>query len=158
LLDDALVGNEGEGWLQVNAELAYERSGPERLCSTVVLIDHWMQVMRRRGNIDGHAQTIGRLSTLLGTLRHMSLSVTSRLVAGEAPLIEAALVKDAGTEFEQLVPTLIEGLMGEDPTEQVDAELLRACAYAAQIAPTFSLRGGTREILRGQIARGLGLR
>jgi hypothetical protein len=26
------------------------------------------------------------------------------------------------------------------------------------VAPTFSLRGGTREILRGIIARGLGLR
>jgi acyl-CoA dehydrogenase len=31
-------------------------------------------------------------------------------------------------------------------------------AYLSQIAPTFSLRGGTREILRGMIARGLGLR
>jgi acyl-CoA dehydrogenase len=26
------------------------------------------------------------------------------------------------------------------------------------MAPTYSLRGGTREILRGMIARGLGLR
>jgi acyl-CoA dehydrogenase len=30
--------------------------------------------------------------------------------------------------------------------------------YLGQIAPSFSLRGGTREILRGIIARGLGLR
>ena len=31
-------------------------------------------------------------------------------------------------------------------------------AYVLQVCPTFSLRGGTREILRGVIARGLGLR
>jgi acyl-CoA dehydrogenase len=30
--------------------------------------------------------------------------------------------------------------------------------YLTQTAPSFSLRGGTREILRGIIARGLGLR
>src|SRR5690606_28048153 len=28
LADDALIGQEGDGWKQVNAELAFERSGP----------------------------------------------------------------------------------------------------------------------------------
>ena len=40
----------------------------------------------------------------------------------------------------------------------IDLELYRTIAYLSQIAPTYSLRGGTREILRGMIARGLGLR
>jgi len=31
-------------------------------------------------------------------------------------------------------------------------------AYTELAVPSFSLRGGTREILRGIIARGLGLR
>ena len=31
---DALVGEEGSGWKQVNAELAFERSGPERVLSS----------------------------------------------------------------------------------------------------------------------------
>ena len=31
-------------------------------------------------------------------------------------------------------------------------------AYTMMHAPSFSLRGGTREILRGIIARGLGVR
>ena len=30
--------------------------------------------------------------------------------------------------------------------------------YVTQVAPSYSLRGGTRDILRGMIARGLGLR
>ncbi len=38
------------------------------------------------------------------------------------------------------------------------AELQRTLDYVAQVAPAFSLRGGTREVLRGMIARGLGLR
>ena len=37
-------------------------------------------------------------------------------------------------------------------------ELLLTLDYVTQVAPSFSLRGGTRDILRGMIARGLGLR
>ena len=36
--------------------------------------------------------------------------------------------------------------------------LLRKAALGEPAAPSFSLRGGTREVLRGIIARGLGLR
>lgn len=158
LSDDALVGAEGGGWSQVNAELAFERSGPERLYSSVVLIDCWIEKLRARGTLDAHVETIGRFATQLTALREMSLSVTARLAAGETPLVEAAVVKDAGTEFEQMVPAIIEGLLGSDPADQLDDELVRACAYLSQFSPTFSLRGGTREILRGMIARGLGLR
>ena len=37
-------------------------------------------------------------------------------------------------------------------------ELQATLRYAQEISPSFSLRGGTREVLRGMIARGLGLR
>ena len=40
----------------------------------------------------------------------------------------------------------------------VPLELMQTLAYVTAVAPSFSLRGGTREILRGMIARGLGLR
>ena len=73
-------------------------------------------------------------------------------------MVEAALVKDIGTEFEQAIPAAIEAAVAADPTREVDADLYRTLAYLSQISPTFSLRGGTREILRGMIARGLGLR
>jgi hypothetical protein len=73
-------------------------------------------------------------------------------------LVEAALVKDIGTEFEQSIPAVIEAAIAMDPDALVDAELYRTVAYVSQMAPTYSLRGGTREILRGMIARGLGLR
>jgi hypothetical protein len=158
LADDALIGNEGSGWAQVNAELAFERSGPERVYSSIVLLEHWITCLRRSPHASAHAATIGRFATHLATLRNMSIAVTAKLVNGESPLVEAALVKDIGTEFEQSIPAVIEAAIAMDPDAAVDAELYRAVAYVSQVAPTYSLRGGTREILRGMIARGLGLR
>lgn len=158
LADDALIGNEGSGWAQVNAELAFERSGPERVYSSIVLLEHWITCLRRSPHASAHAATIGRFATHLATLRNMSIAVTAKLVNGESPLVEAALVKDIGTEFEQSIPAVIEAAIAMDPDAPVDAELYRAVAYVSQVAPTYSLRGGTREILRGMIARGLGLR
>ncbi len=158
LADDALIGNEGSGWAQVNAELAFERSGPERVYSSIVLLEHWITCLRRSPDASAHAATIGRFATHLATLRNMSIAVTAKLVNGESPLVEAALVKDIGTEFEQSIPAVIEAAIAMDPDAPVDAELYRAVAYVSQVAPTYSLRGGTREILRGMIARGLGLR
>jgi len=158
LTDDALIGHEGSGWAQVNAELAFERSGPERVYSSIVLLEHWITCLRRSPDASAHAATIGRFATHLATLRNMSIAVTAKLVNGESPLVEAALVKDIGTEFEQSIPSVIEAALAMDPDALVDAELYRAVAYVSQMAPTYSLRGGTREILRGMIARGLGLR
>jgi len=158
LTDDALIGHEGSGWAQVNAELAFERSGPERVYSSIVLLEHWITCLRRSPHASAHAATIGRFATHLATLRNMSIAVTAKLVNGESPLVEAALVKDIGTEFEQSIPSVIEAALAMDPDALVDAELYRAVAYVSQMAPTYSLRGGTREILRGMIARGLGLR
>lgn len=158
LSDDALVGNEGDGWAQVNAELAFERSGPERIYSSIVLLEHWLICLRRSADAGNHAATLGRFATHLASLRNMSLAVTSKLVNGESPVVEAALVKDIGTEFEQNIPAVIEAAIAADPQAPIDADLYRTVAYISQIAPTYSLRGGTREILRGMIARGLGLR
>jgi alkylation response protein AidB-like acyl-CoA dehydrogenase len=158
LREDALVGNEGDGWKQVNAELAFERSGPERLYSSIVLLDRWLQWLRETGRAEQQLETVGRFAAHLASLRQMSIALTARLAAGESPVIEAALVKDLGTEFEQAIPAMVEAAIGADPANPPDAELLRTAAYVSHIAPTFSLRGGTREILRGMIARGLGLR
>lgn len=158
LADDALVGNEGDGWSQVNAELAFERSGPERIYSSIVLLEHWIACLRNSADASAHVASIGRFATHLATLRNMSIAVTGKLVNGESPVVEAALVKDIGTEFEQSIPAIIEAAIGLNPDAPVDADLYRTLAYVSQIAPTYSLRGGTREILRGMIARGLGLR
>jgi len=159
LLDNALIGAEGQGWEQVTAELAFERSGPERLYSSVVLLEAWLDWLRRHARGDAASVSLlGRLFSQLAVLRAMSLSVTQKLSDGGSPVVEAALVKDLGTEFEQAIPVLIADAMAAYPEAVADPDLLRTLAYVTQVAPSFSLRGGTREILRGMIARGLGLR
>lgn len=163
LPDEALIGSEGAGWDQVTAELAFERSGPERLYSSIVLLEEWLAALRRRvqaGARIGAASAVllGRFACHLAVLREMSISITAKLAQGESPVVEAALVKDLGTELEQAMPALIGDMLASTPDLEVEAPLARALAYVSQVAPTFSLRGGTREILRGMIARGLGLR
>jgi alkylation response protein AidB-like acyl-CoA dehydrogenase len=155
---DALVGAEGSGWEQVNAELAFERSGPERIYSSMVLLDLWLANLRRHGCGEADAALAGAFVSQLAALRGLSAAVTARLARGDSPLVEAALVKDLGTEFEQAIPAAIEAAIAAHPGRAVDSQLHRAAAYLCQVAPAFSLRGGTREILRGMIARGLGLR
>jgi hypothetical protein len=165
LADDALIGQEGGGWAQVTAELAYERSGPERIYSSMVLFDAWLAFIRTPAGKSPEATRLaGKLFSHLAPLRALSLAVTEKIVQGESPVVEAALVKDLGVTLEQLMPTVIaDDLYSRNPQEAGNAQagpmdLLQALNYVTQVAPSFSLRGGTRDILRGMIARGLGLR
>lgn len=156
---DALVGEEGSGWQQVTAELAFERSGPERLYSSIVLANAWLAAMRASASDHEAVRlTAGRIAGRLAVLRTMSLAVAAKLDRGERTDLEAAFVKDLGTEFEQAVPEWIREALDATPDAALPAELLRSLSYVTRICPTFSLRGGTRQIMRGIIARGLGLR
>lgn len=155
----ALIGTEGEGWQQVNAELAFERSGPERIYSSMALVQCWLSHCRAMQINDAHTTAaLGEILTQLATLRAMSLAIAGQLACGRSPATEAALVKDLGTELEQRIPDLLAQILSKTPDHAIPPELLRTLAYVEQVSPTYSLRGGTREILRGIIARGLGLR
>ncbi|MGH7279129.1 MAG: acyl-CoA dehydrogenase family protein, partial [Candidatus Rokuibacteriota bacterium] len=155
--DANLVGGEGDGWKQVTAELAFERSGPERYLSSIALVVELIRTVSARPDERGLVLA-GRLVAHLATLRQMSLSVAGMLQAGENPNLEAAVVKDVGTTFEQAIPEDVHGLLDLEPTLETGSDLQQVLGYLVQRAPSFSLRGGTREVLRGIIARGLGLR
>ena len=156
---DALIGTEGQGWEQVTAELAFERSGPERLFSSIVLFDQWLDFVRTpQGHTTSAQRLAGRVLTQLAPLRAMSVSVQERLTRGDSPVVEAALVKDLGTTLEQSIPAAIADDLFSRECEDLPVELLMTLKYLTEASPSFSLRGGTRDILRGMIARGLGLR
>lgn len=154
---DSLVGEEGNGWNQVMAELAFERSGPERFLSSIALLH---TIISRVGPCPDTLQSfqIGRLTARLHALRSMSLSVTAQLDAGENPSWAASCVKDIGTALEQELPEIAQLLDAVEPRVDGGSDHAQVLAYLTQLAPSFSLRGGTREILRGILARGLGLR
>ena len=157
LSHDCLIGTEGEGWDQVTAELAYERSGPERYLSSIqillALVDELKANPSERGTI-----AVGELMARLATLRAMSLSLASMLEKGQNPSLEATVVKDLGTGFEQTLPDIAQSLIDLEPDPDSGSDMQMVLSFLIQAAPSFSLRGGTREILRGIIARGLGLR
>lgn len=151
---DHLLGAEGDGWAQVTAELAFERSGPERYLSSTQLL------LEMLDHADAHdprqAVALGRVVAHYATLRQMSMGVSGMLARGENPALAAAMVKDQGALVEQALPELAHDLYGG--TAAPGSALAHAMSYTSRAAPAFSLRGGTREILRGIIAKGLGLR
>jgi len=159
LADDALIGEEGKGWEQVTAELAFERSGPERLFSSIVLFDEWLAFIRTEaGRTPEAVRLAGKIFSQLAPLRAMSVAVNEKLARGMSPIVEAALVKDLGTGVEQFIPSAIADDLFSRDVQNAPLELLQTLNYVTQVAPSYSLRGGTRDILRGMIARGLGLR
>lgn len=154
--DDMVVGEVGNGWQQVISELAYERSGPERF---LLSFQVFVELVRALGESPSrHAcEVLGRLAAHLTTLRNMSLSVAGMLERGAVPNVEAAIVKDLGTNLAKQISDIArnlaqsEGCDGDEGFRQV---LLESILYS----PIHTIQGGTREILRGIIARELGLR
>ncbi|MCT7658869.1 acyl-CoA dehydrogenase family protein [Mycobacterium deserti] len=160
--DDAFVGDAdvlgqvGDGWRQVTAELGFERSGPERMLSTATLLFGVIRALPADVD-DGIAAAVGDLVARLISLRQLSVSVARTLTDGGDAATQAALVKDLGTLFEQDSVELVADLL--DHVGPQDAEPLRALLAAARLhSPMFTLRGGTNEVLRGVVARGLGVR
>ena len=93
------------------------------------------------------------------TLRNMSLSVAGMLNEGIDPGLQASIVKDLGCQFEQRLPGLAQELVPEEPMlANAGSDYQQVLGNLMLLAPSFSLRGGTLEILRGIIARGLGVR
>ena len=155
---DALIGREGDGWKQVTAELAFERSGPERYLSCYLLLAQLVDVIKDKAEPATLAK-IGSEIAWLVSLRTMSLSVAGMLNAGRDPGLQASIVKNLGCQFEQRLPGLAQELVALEPTlAGAGIDYQQVLGNLMQLAPSFSLRGGTLEILRGIIARGLGIR
>ncbi|WP_255659361.1 acyl-CoA dehydrogenase family protein [Pseudonocardia sp. ICBG1293] len=158
--DARVFGEIGNGWAQVTGELAFERSGPERFLSTYPLLSSLVgELTAASGGVDaGTRRRIGSLVSRLWTLRAMSLAVAGALESGEAPELAAALVKDLGTRFENEIVDAARLLVDVPPDPGAGSGFARLLADAVLHAPGFTLRGGTNEVLRGIVARGMGLR
>ncbi len=156
--DDHVLGEIDGAWKQATSELAYERSGPERFLDTFYVL---LELIRAAGPEPDLrcAEGLGRLVAQLHTLRRMSVSVAGMLQAGQEPVVEGSIVKDLGTVWEQKLPGRVRDLAAFLESEIVNrATLEDQLAYATTIAPKLTIQGGTTEILRGIIARGMGLR
>lgn len=154
---DMLLGEEGQGWDQVMSELAFERSGPERFLSSIELLLQLVEVLKGRDS-DAAQITLGRVTARLAVLRRLSRSVAGMLQDKQDAGLQAAIVKDVGALFEQGLPDIARELVDCEADPRAAGAYASVLANIVHNAPSWSLRGGTREILRGIIARGLGTR
>ncbi len=158
LAETSLLGSVDMAWKQATSELAYERSGPERFLETIQVLIELVRVLGavpdRRG-----AEGVGRLVAQLNTLRRMSISVAGMLADGKEPVLEASMVKDLGTNWEQALPARARDLAAfVEPEPGNWPHFQDVIDHATMVAPKLTIQGGTREVLRGIIARGLDLR
>lgn len=158
--DSNLLGTEGDGWRQVTAELSFERSGPERILTTAPMLTALLRLLAAQGDCDRHTTAaVGGLMARVISLRQLSVSVARALADGRSPVNEAALVKDLGTRFEQESVELAADLLSYVDSAAPGRAQVAAMVNMARVhAPLFTLRGGTNEVLRGMVAKGMGLR
>lgn len=153
LPDSARLGGIGDGWMQNTAELVLERGGVDRWMSMFPVLEEWVSSAFPAGS-DAVAD-LGILTARFWTLRGLSLSIARLVDRGASPVIEAAMVKEVATRFEQDCTEMVvrhldraPDLTSEDPYEAL-------VARAVLTSPSWSIRGGTNEILRTVIAKGL---
>jgi len=155
---DHVLGEVDGAWKQATSELAYERSGPERFLETFFILQELTRALGPEPD-RREAEGLGRLVAQLHTLRRMSVSVNGMLQAGKEPVLEGSIVKDLGTLWQQALPSRARDLSAFAAGTAEDRAAFDALLpFALQIAPKLTIQGGTTEILRGIIARGLGLR
>lgn len=154
--DNMVVGQIGNGWAQGLAELAFERSGPERILSTFLLLDELIQELKRQHNVEGLKQA-AKVVARLWSLRNLSIGVAQLLESGNGDdvSIPAALVKALGTKFEQSIPEITRLLVQTYPTLDAERKIDRYMAESILHAPGFTIRGGTSEVLYGVVAKGV---
>ncbi len=151
--DTMVFGEIGDGWRQVTSELSFERSGPERFLSTFVLLAACAELMAS-DRIPRDAD-LGRLVARVAGLHQMSSAVAGALEQADPALevgVPAAVVKVLGTTTEGDIAEFAD-LLGSN-----DSRFCDLVSAALDQRPGFTLRGGTNEVLRGVIARGMGLR
>lgn len=152
--DDRVFGTLGNGWQQVTSELSFERSGPERFLSTFPLLAATAEQMAA-GTLPRHTD-LGRYLARITGLHEMSTAVAGALERREPADTAAAVVKVLGTTTEGDIADFADLLSGDGTP--VGTEYRAMLGHAVVQRPGFTLRGGTNEVLRGVIARGLGMR
>jgi alkylation response protein AidB-like acyl-CoA dehydrogenase len=152
--DTQVLGEVGNGWAQVNAELALERAGPERWLSTYLLVE---QLLREHPAPDDPLTLafLGEVTSRWWGIRQLSLSIARMVERGVEPSAEAALVKEMGSRFEQEVLDGAGSLLDLEPSPSAASLLERLVANAVLTGASFTVRGGTIEILRSVAAKAL---
>jgi alkylation response protein AidB-like acyl-CoA dehydrogenase len=151
--DEERLGEVGDGWKQNTSELVLERGGVDRWMSLMPVIDHWASSVQY---LDELARAdLGVITARLWGLRGLSLAIARMVDAGESPVTEAAMVKEMATRYEQDCVEMVSRHLDRAPDLTSADPVESLLARAVLVSPSWSIRGGTNEILRTIVARGL---
>ena len=157
LPDTQRMGEIGGGWGQNTAELVLERGGVDRWMSVMPILENWVTSRSVEGDSAATAD-LGAIAARCWAFRGMSLSVARMVDAGKSPVTEAALIKEMATRFEQECTDIVARHYGRTPDLHSDDPHESLLARAILVSPSWSIRGGTNEILRTVISKGLNKR
>jgi alkylation response protein AidB-like acyl-CoA dehydrogenase len=165
---ECLIGKENEGWRQVMEQLAFERSGMERLMANYPVYEYIFQFAKetkvngRPLSQDGVIRSkLLRLKTEFEVGWLMMYRVAMVIDEGRSPEWEASMSKAYATTFEQRMASVALEIMG--PYGQLAPESkwtkLDGMAYHSYLSSKgYSLQAGTTEVLKNILAtRKLGL-
>jgi len=151
--EELVLGQIGAGWTQNTSELAFERGGPERWLSTYLVVE---ELLRGCGEAPTEVvDLLGGAAAMYWVLHNLTLSVARAIDDGAAPSLEASLLKEMGTRFEQDVLNAVLAITDVEPSLPARSVFEQLLVTATLTAPSVTIRGGTNEILRSVAAKGL---
>jgi alkylation response protein AidB-like acyl-CoA dehydrogenase len=145
---EALIGTEGNGWRQITGQLGYERAGLERFMSLWALFD---AMRAAAGDDERRQEELGALEAAARVARLLVFRAAAVADSGRPPDHEAAMAKVFSTDIEQRMVEVASQWAGR--LARTGEAFGGHLAQSWLIAPSFSIRGGTNEVLRGIIAR-----
>jgi alkylation response protein AidB-like acyl-CoA dehydrogenase len=152
---DLVLGSVGGGWQQTVSELAFERGGPDRWLSAYGVVEELLRDTAEEDLAPELVKALGAFTAQWWALRRLSLSVARMIDEGRSPSAEAALVKSMGTRFEQSVVAVLAELADDRMSASPNSTLRRLWSAAVLASPSWTIRGGTSEVLVGIIAKAL---
>lgn len=155
---DAILGKLGEGWSQTTAELALERGGPDRFMSVYPVVEAFLREASRDEThpLTEHAHRfLGGCTATFWVLRNLALSIARAVDRGEPAVQQAALLKELATRFEQDIITALLDVIDLQPVCDSPSVFEEILCEAVLTRPSFTIRGGTIEVLRSVAAKGV---
>ena len=156
--DDHVLGEVDGAWKQATSELAYERSGPERFLETFYVLPDLVRVLGEKPDTRGRRGDRPAGGAGACVAPHVGVGgrhAARRQGAGRGGRDRQGCRHHLGAEAAPQ-GARSRRLRRRDSANRQTFE--QQIAYATMIAPKLTIQGGTTEILRGIIARGLGLR
>lgn len=163
-----MIGEKNKGFYHVMAELAFERSGMERLMGNYPLFDALIKFVietrdggKSLAQNDVIRQKLAQLQVEFEIGRLFMYRVAMAMETGKPPTVEAAMSKAYATAFEQRVANFAVEVLGPYGLLWMDSKYAKIGGLAAHSylgCKGYSLQAGASEILKNIIAqRGLGL-